>query len=347
MKRSTPSPVRDRRFEHQIEIALRPGQFVSTQDSYDFIGKLERVRESIEVFLPKEAKRAAGLCEVFLAGCVAKTDEMDDSNGYLGDFVQSLVCDWMRARRAAGSDTEETVRMLLRWEQKDEYGFFHEIERVLSETFNRTERAVFTKIMRARFDEEFKKAGGPGGSRPHYDAPYPLRKTTDTLKTLYESARDAAAYDELCQTMGVSPKDCERIAKILRSRGKLEQALEWVKRGLQLQSQEKWPNQDAWGLSGIKRDLLKGLGRREEALQLAWEEFSNHPGECSYADLMGCVPAADRSAWHAKAMEAAEAGSLGSCVELYLKTRELSRLAARVGRSNDEELRQLYSSRTA
>jgi uncharacterized Zn finger protein len=118
-----------------------------------------------------------------------------------------------------------------------------------------------------------------------------------------------------------------------------------VEKGLQLESQEKWPNQDACGLGGIKRGLLKSLGRRDEALQLAWEEFRDHPGEYSYADLMGCVPAAERAAWHAKAMEAAETAPLDSCVELYLKARELPRLAARVCRSNDEELRGLYYSR--
>lgn len=332
----------DPRLERRIEAALRPGKFISAQDSFDFIEDLDRVREAIATLLPKEAKRAAELCETFLAGCAAKADEVDDSHGNFGDFVQSLVCDWVRARRAAGCDAVETVRTLLRWKAKDEHSFFYGIERELTETFNRVERVAFTNVMRTKFDEEFKKAGGPGAPRPHYDAPYQLREATDTLKTIYESARDAGAYAKLCQVMGVSPKDCERIAKILQSRSKPEQALEWVERGLKLEAQEKWPNQDAWELSGIKRDLLKSLGRRDEALQLAWEEFRGHPGEYSYADLMGCVPAAERAGWHAKAMEAAETASLGSCVELYLKTREFLRLAARVGRSNDEELRGLY-----
>lgn len=337
--------MKDPGLERRIEIALCPGDFISAQDSFEFIASLDQVRTSITAMLPKEAKRATALCETFLAGCAAKAEGVDDSHGNFGDFAQDLICDWVRARRAAGRDAAETVQTLLRWKAKDKHSFFYGIERRLAETFNRVEKAAFTAALRARFDEEFKKAGGPGGPRPHYDAPYPLREATDMLKTLYESSRDAVAYAELCQTMGVSPKDCERIAKILQSRGKLEHALEWVERGLQLQSQEKWPNEEAWGLGGIKRELLKGLGRREEALQLAWEEFRDHPGEYSYADLMGCVPAADRAAWHVKAIDAAETGSLDSCVELYLKTRELSRLAGRVGRSGDGELRQLYYSR--
>jgi hypothetical protein len=190
------------RIEQQIELALHPGHFVPAQDSFDLIEDLDRVRESIAALLPREAKRAAALCETFLAGCAAKAEEVDDSHGNFGDFAQSLICDWVRARRAAGQDAAETVRTLLRWKAKDEHSFFYGIEHQLAETFNRIERAAFTDAVRARFDEEFKKAGGPGGPRPHYDAPYPLREATDMLKTIYEAARDANAYAELCQTMG-------------------------------------------------------------------------------------------------------------------------------------------------
>lgn len=333
------------RVERSIELALRPDQFVSAQDSFDFINDLEQVRKSITTLLPKEAKSAAVLFETFLAGCVAKADEVDDSNGYLGDFAQSLVCDWVRTRRVAGLDAGETARILLRWEDKDEYGFFHEIERALAETFNRIERAAFTNAVRTRFDEELKKAGGPGRPHPYYDAPYPLREATDTLKTLYEAARDAAAYADLCGAMGISPKDCQRIARILQRRGKLDEAMQWIEKGLQIEAHEKWPNQDAWELSRIKRDLLKGLGRHEEALQQAWDEFRDHPGEFSYGDLMGCVPAADRAVWHEKAMVASESADLNDCVDLYLKAREFSRLAARVSRANAKELQELYYSR--
>ncbi|MEK7384538.1 MAG: DUF6880 family protein [Elusimicrobiota bacterium] len=337
--------MRDPRLERRIEAALCPGEFISAQDSFDLVEALESVRNSIAALLPREAKRAAALCETFLAGCSAKADEVDDSHGNFGDFAQSLICDWVRARRADGRDAAQTVQTLLRWKAKDEHSFFCRIERQLAETFNRVERAAFIGAIRARFDEELKKAGGTGGPRPHYDAPYPLREATDMLKTIYEAAKDAAAYVDLCHVMGVSPKDCERIAKILQSRGKLGQALEWGEKGLHLESQQKWPNQDASGLGGVKRELLKGLGRHQEALQQTWEEFRSHPGEYSYVDLMGCVPAADRTTWHEKAMEAAETASLGSCVELYMKARELNRLAARVSRSKDEELRGIYYSR--
>ena len=73
----------DSRIERQIESALRPGKFVSAQDSFDFTEGLEQAQKIIAALLPKEAKSAARLYETFLAGCTAKAEEVDDSHGNL------------------------------------------------------------------------------------------------------------------------------------------------------------------------------------------------------------------------------------------------------------------------
>ncbi len=61
--------------ERRIEFALRPGKFIPGGGSFDFTEGLDHVRKTIAALLPKEAKRAVGLYETFLAGCVAKTEE--------------------------------------------------------------------------------------------------------------------------------------------------------------------------------------------------------------------------------------------------------------------------------
>jgi hypothetical protein len=42
------------------------------------------------------------LCETFLAGCNAKAEEIDDSDGELGMFAGGLFCGWIKARQYAG-----------------------------------------------------------------------------------------------------------------------------------------------------------------------------------------------------------------------------------------------------
>ena len=56
---------------------------------------------------------------------------------------------------------------------------------------------------------------------------------------------------------------------------------------------------------------------------------------------MRYVPAAEKKAWHAKAMDASEKGSLSSQIELWLEKKEIDRLLARLRKVKDEELEDL------
>ncbi len=59
------------------------------------------------------------------------------------------------------------------------------------------------------------------------------------------------------------------------------------------------------------------------------------------AGLMELVPAGKRSAWHERAMTVIEKASLDSAVDILLETGELDRLAARIDRASDEEIRRV------
>jgi len=87
--------------------------------------------------------------------------------------------------------------------------------------------------------------------------------------------------------------------------------------------------------------LLTKLGRGTEALEAAWADFQKHPSKYTYDDLMKYVPAAQRPAWHGKALEAAQGADLRSLIDLLLDTRELERLAELVRATTDETLEDL------
>ena len=86
----TPDP-----FERRIESALRPGKFVSYSDSFVFAKGLDELVTQIEPLVDDNPERAADVYEAFLAGCYAKTHEIDDSSGELGNFMQMLCCHWV------------------------------------------------------------------------------------------------------------------------------------------------------------------------------------------------------------------------------------------------------------
>jgi uncharacterized Zn finger protein len=99
-------------------------------------------------------------------------------------------------------------------------------------------------------------------------------------------------------------------------------------------------------LTKLKRELLTKLGRSRDALEAAWAEFDEAPSTFSYEELMHFVPTAERAAWHAKAMDAAERADFGSLIELWLETREIERLVDRLRTATDAEIENLSHYRT-
>jgi hypothetical protein len=111
--------------EQAMEHALRLGDFIDYGAAWSFITELEEVAEQVEQLLPGEPERAIKLYETFIAGCYEKAEEIDDSSGNLGMFVENLFCSWIKSppgcscrwrkdsRKIAGLDGQRRLRFLL------------------------------------------------------------------------------------------------------------------------------------------------------------------------------------------------------------------------------------------
>jgi hypothetical protein len=96
----------------------------------------------------------------------------------------------------------------------------------------------------------------------------------------------------------------------------------------------------------MRRCLLVKLRRGGEALDSAWAESKAHPSTFTYKELIRYVPKAERGAWHEKAMVASEQGDLASLIDLWLGTKEIDRLVARLDCATDLQLEKLSHSVT-
>jgi hypothetical protein len=117
--------------------------------------------------------------------------------------------------------------------------------------------------------------------------------------------------------------------------GKPDEALAWVERGLDLCHGASSEFTASYDLKKLQRDLLARLGRGNDALDLAWEEFQKHPSRYTYDELMKFVPHGERSAWHERALDAATGADLPSLIELLIETDEKQRLADVIRRVPD------------
>jgi hypothetical protein len=122
---------------------------------------------------------------------------------------------------------------------------------------------------------------------------------------------------------------------------KYQDALRWVEQGLKLEKKGNWGNQSSFGLTGLKQDLLNKLGRREDALELAWSEFKKHPSKFSYEKLMKFVDKKGATRWHQKALGKAKDASLSGFIDICVKTKEWDKLSEHISSIDTEQLEDL------
>ena len=320
-----------------FERALDLGEFIPYNLSWEFIRSLEDVKHKIDALMKDgQAERAVSLYEIFLSGCYEKADEIDDSGGNLGMFFEELFCAWINARQKAKYDPEETVQNILRWMDNDDYGFCYEIERSVVKVMNKKSVNLFGAAIKSRLEKAFATVLQKKSKRVS-EYPLEVRKNVSVLKVIYVESKDTNAYLALCEKTGTTPTDCENIANLYKVKRQYQDALSWVEKGLKLEKKGRWGNLSSFGLTGLKQDLLNRLGRREDALDLAWTEFKMHPSNFSYENLMKFVGKKDVKHWHQKALGKAQNTSLSGFIDICVKTKEWDTLAEHVS-SIDAEL---------
>lgn len=321
--------------ECAIETALVPGCFVGDRSCTSFIQELEGVERGIVPLIETSPDRAVSLYEAFLAGCYEKAEELDDSSGGFGEFVQELFCGWVSARQSRGASPEETAAQLLAWMDDDPYGFCTGLDTKVSSALDKAGLVALVSHVRDRLDASASTVGMMSdGNERNYES----RRWGETLRALYIAQRDLLAYVQLAEETGPTPKDCRAVAGLLIVKRKPHEALSWVERGMEISAKDPRSSYSSYELRNLKRELLLKLGRRDEALESAWAEFAEHPNIYSYEELMKFVPRQHRSFWHAKAMDAAGRAELSSQFGLFVETKETERLKELVDQGTDDGL---------
>ena len=316
-------PVQRDALEAAIETALRPGHFIDWRMESTFTSDLHAVTAQIDQLVLSDPERAVRIYESFLAGCYGKAEEIDD-DGYFGIIIDDLYCGWVKARQAAGADPDKTARLLLDRMENDPYGYATDLERETVKVMNSESLAAFERAARVFFDAE----AGTNQTRHRWG---------EVLRAIYGQQRNADAYVAVCHQTALSAKDCLVVAGMHQERNP-DEALAWVERGLLLDKKKPYESSAGDDLATLKRELLVRLGRPDVALAEAWAEFEETPSTSSYEELMRFVPEAERAEWHAKALDAAEHGSLGSLIDLLVETKETERLIGCLQEASDSVL---------
>ncbi|MBN1170572.1 MAG: hypothetical protein JXA67_00160 [Micromonosporaceae bacterium] len=328
-----PDPV-----ESDIEDALDPGRFIPDETCFGFVDGLEAALATIGGLVATDPDRAATLYETFLAGCCEKAEEVDDSSGSFGMFAQSLISGWVTARQAAGACPQQTVARLLAWVDTDQYGFCYRLEHEIAPVLDEAGLTAYIDQIQARLTTAEQTYAASGESdRASRGA---RARWAEVLRALHTARGDLDAYVELAERTGLTTADCLAVANLLVTRDDAAQALSWVERGLALDAQLQHGSMAGYDLRKLKPQLLVGLGQGEQALDIAWAGYQQHPSQYSYDQLMAFVPEAERPTWHTRAIAAALDGEryLPSVIDLLLHTDETEHLASVAADASDTVL---------
>jgi len=168
------------RWERRIESALQPDAFIPYGAAFAFVRGLETLEEELASWAPAEPVAAVDVYEAFLAGCHEKAEEIDDSGGNFGEFVQELLGGWVRARQAAGANPDDTATRLVRRMEEDRYGYCYGLERELVKAFDVSGLSAFACASRARFEA----APGPGSPSVRPDPERSRGRWAEVLRVL-------------------------------------------------------------------------------------------------------------------------------------------------------------------
>ena len=317
-----------------IESALQPERFIGWNQGGAFVSGLEDLERGIAALTASSPARAAALYEAFIAACNLKAEEIDDSDGDFGTFAGSLFCGWIQARQAAGADPGATTEILLAWMKNDDYGFCNELGSDAVKVLDSAGMAAFERAVQTRFEASCRK-------REYKTGNYIRDQWGQTLRSIYAQQRSVEKYLDLTARTGLTQTDCETIATILQAKRKLNEALSWLERGIEMENSGSFKAGTSYKLIKMRRALLAKLGRGREALDSAWSEFQAHPIKFTYDELLRYVPKSECGSWHEKAMAASEQGNLASLIELWLGVKEIDRLVERLNRVSDHELEKL------
>lgn len=311
--------------ENEIELAFRPGTFISDGACFSFVSDLEAVAARIEETTRTDPVRATQLYGAFLAGCYAKSEELDDSSGGFGRFAVELICGWIKTRQASGANPHQTATRLLSWIDDDPYGFCSQLEEDAAKVLDPDGMTAFEQEIKARFES----------SEPALRSD---RRWGMALRTLYRAQQNTEAYIGIAEQTGLNVMDCQAIANLLAAQDRPDEALLWIERGIERGRTSPRESMASYELAGLRRELLVRVGRGDDALTEAWDEYQAFPDKYRYDELMKFVPAAERAGWHEKAIDAAQGAEPESLLDLLVETGETHRLAAAVRAATDAEL---------
>ena len=267
-------------FRRAIDSATHIHEYVDWRAAASFASNLDQVAESLaELLKPDTAAMLVDLAEYAIERVGHALEEIDDSDGDVGQTLQRLGELHLKACELARPDPEELAERLFRCETSAPFDSFYDSARIYRDVLGDAGLQRFRELAEAEWRKIKPIANQPGDGRSYDSSRW---RITHIMETLAELSGDIEQLVAIKQRDLSSSYHYLAIAEVYDKAGQKDKALEWAERGL-----KAFPTR----LDERLRDFLVAAylkrKRNDEALNLTWLQFEERPGLEHYKKLQG------------------------------------------------------------
>jgi uncharacterized Zn finger protein len=260
-----------------LEQAIVPDTFMSYGEMYDYWRGANHAIDGLAALLDQgHGEAVIELSEHALACAESATQDVDDSDGYLGGLFDRLQELHLAACRQARPDPEELAERLFWWEVQGDWDTFFGTAERYAEVLGERGLATYRQLAEAVWAEV--PARQP---RDRQSQDYGRRwRITHLMEAL---ARQAGDVDALVAVMEKDLSTAHAFARIVdayHEAGRAADAVAWAERGINAFGDLADP-----GVQDFLADHYHRERRHDDALTLIWPRFARTPGVASYRDL--------------------------------------------------------------
>jgi tetratricopeptide (TPR) repeat protein len=270
-------------FRASIKKATTTRGYVAWDEAGRLVNSLHEVVDSLaELLQPTTSGMLVELLEYAVVRVETMLENVDDSDGGMGDIVERLGGLHLEACRMSGPDPVTLAERLFQLETTLPLGIFNFDTRTYRDVLGEQGVQCYRELALAQWRTV--------GANNADDADEHGRLTiTRIMEHLAEDSGDIEQLVEIKSRELSCSYHYFAIANIWRNAGKMELALEWAERGL-----KAFPDQIDYQLREFLVALYLRSGREDDALRLTWAQFEDHPILETYTKLASVAGQAEQ-----------------------------------------------------
>lgn len=282
-------------WRRRVDAVFAPyGDFVPYGEAAGWAADVDDVLSALEEQLDAgHAAAVIGLFEHAHRKADAAVQYIDDSDGWLSGISDRIGELHQRACQRGSPDPVELARRLVDLELTSELDAFHRAA------------ARYADVLGTGGLDEYRRLVEPKWRKLGPDTDRWSGQRFRVREAMIGVAFAAGDPDELIKVKQHhlrTPGDYLEVAESLYAAGRLDDAVEWARRGLDVFTDRPWQNGP---LRELLAEVLRGRGDAAGAVELFWQAFTAHPSLDAYRRLLTeADTVAARTDWQQRALVA-------------------------------------------